>query len=87
MIDIIIDIRESKHSWEGHVARRHDYRWTIRVTELLSGGNKRPQFRPSTRWWDDLHRHVIHTWSHTAKDRKSRKACTEEFLLMETEIP
>ena len=32
MTDIIQNIRESKHRWVGHVARRNDKRWTIRVT-------------------------------------------------------
>ena len=29
MTDIIRNIRECKHTWAGHVARRRDNRWTI----------------------------------------------------------
>ena len=41
--DIIRSIRESKHRWVGHVVSRRDNRWTIRVTEWIPRGNKRPQ--------------------------------------------
>ena len=40
---IIRSIRESKHRWVGHVAKRRDNRWTIRVTEWIPRGNKRPR--------------------------------------------
>ena len=43
VIDIIRNIRESKHRWVGHVARRSDKRWTIRVTEWIPRGHKRPR--------------------------------------------
>ena len=35
LTDIIRSIRESKHRWAGHVARRRDNRWTIRITEWI----------------------------------------------------
>ena len=38
-------IRESKHRWAEHVARRRDNRWTIRVIEWIRRGNKRPRGR------------------------------------------
>ena len=50
LTDIIRSIRESKHRWAGHVARRRDNRWTIRITEWIPHGNKRPRGRPRTRW-------------------------------------
>ena len=56
--DIIRSIRESKHRWAGHVARRCDNRWTIRVTEWIPRGQKRPRGRPRTRWCDDLIQYV-----------------------------
>ena len=34
VIDIIINIRESKRRWAEHMARRHDNRWTVRVTKM-----------------------------------------------------
>ena len=83
--DIIRSIRESKHRWVGHVTRRRDNRWTIRVTEWISRGNKRPRGRPRTRWCDDLIQYVGPTWSHIAKDRRLWRACREGFLLRERE--
>ena len=68
--DIIRSIRESKHRCAKHVARRHDNRWTNRVTEWIPRGYKTPGSLPRTRWWDDLIRYVGPTWSHVAKDRK-----------------
>ena len=35
MTDIVSSIRESKHRWAGHVVRRRDNGWTIRVTEWI----------------------------------------------------
>ena len=43
VIDIIRNIRESKHGWAVHVARRHDNRWTTRVTEWIPRGHKGPR--------------------------------------------
>ena len=87
MTDIIRSIRESKHRWAGHVARRRDNRWTIRITEWIPRGNKRPRGRPRTRWCDDLIQYVGPTWSHIARDRKLWQACREGFLLRERETP
>ena len=85
--DIIRSIGESKHRWVGHVARRHDNRWTIRVTEWILRGNKRLRGRPRTRWCDDLIQYVGPTWSHISRDRKLWRACREGFLLRERETP
>ena len=87
LTDIIRSIRESKHRWAGHVARRRDNRWTIRITEWIPHGNKRPRGRPRTRWCDDLIQYVGPTWSHIARDRKLWQACREGFLLRERETP
>ena len=85
--EIIRSIRESKHRWADHVARRRDNRWTIRVTEWIPRGYKRPRGRPRTRCYDDLIQYVGPTWSHIAKDRKLWKARREGFLLRERETP
>ena len=85
--DIIRNIRESKHRWAGHMARRYDNRWAIRVTEWLPRGHKRPRGRPRRRWCNDLIRYVGPTWSYIAKDRKLWRACREGFLLRERETP
>ena len=79
LTDIIRSIRESKHRWAGHVAMRRDNRWTIRITEWIPHGNKRPRGRPRTRWCDDLIQYVGPTWSHIARDRKLWQACREGF--------
>ena len=69
------------------MARRRDNRWTIRITEWIPHGNKRPRGRPRTRWCDDLIQYVGPTWSHIARDRKLWQACREGFLLRERETP
>ena len=84
--DIIRSIRESTQT-RGIVARRLDNRWTIRVTEWIPRGHKRPRGRPRTRWCDDLIQYVGPTWSHIAKDSKLCKGCREGFLLKEGETP
>ena len=56
--DIIRSIRESKHRWTRHMARRSDNRWTIRVTEWIPRGHKRPRGRPRTRWCNNFIRYV-----------------------------
>ena len=85
--DIIRNLRESKHRWADHVARRLDNRWTIRVTEWIPRRNKRPRGRPRTRWCDDLIQYVGPIWSHIAKDRRLWRACRRGFLLREREAP
>ena len=65
-----------------HVARRHDNRWTIRVTEWIPRGHKRPRGWQRTKWCNDLIGYVGPTWSHVAKDRMLWKACREEGCLL-----
>ena len=43
-------IERKRLRWAGHVARRTDDRWTIRITEWLPRDQKRPIGRPATRW-------------------------------------
>ena len=43
-------IERRRLRWAGHVARRTDDRWTIRITEWIPRGQKRPVGRPATRW-------------------------------------
>lgn len=33
--DIIVEIKRKKWTWTGHVVRRTDNRWTIRITEWI----------------------------------------------------
>ena len=82
--DIIRNIRESKYRCSGHVVRRCDNRWTIRVTECIPCEHKKPRCLPRTRWCDDLIQYVGPNWSHITKDRKWR-ACREGLLLRERE--
>ncbi|CAJ0919897.1 unnamed protein product, partial [Mesorhabditis belari] len=43
-------IERKRFRWAGHVARRTDDRWTIRIIEWLPRDQKRPIGRPATRW-------------------------------------
>ena len=67
--------------------RRHDNRWTIRVTEWIPRGHKRPQGWPRMRWCNDWIRYVGPMWSYIAKDRKLWRAFRKGFLLRERETP
>ena len=43
MTDIIRNIRESKHRWADHVARRRHNKWTNRASEWIPCVHKRPR--------------------------------------------
>ena len=78
--DINTTIKTSKHKWAGHVARRHDNRWTTRTTEWTPREQKRPRGRPRTRWRDDLIHHMSLTWQRIAQDRYRWLKSREGFL-------
>ena len=59
-------VRRKKHQWAGHLARRNDERWSLRVLDWTPEGGRRQggtgrgrkQARPRKRWEDDLQKHV-----------------------------
>ena len=82
--DIIRNIRESKHRWTRHVAKRHENRWTIshRIgypVDIKDLEADQEQYGAMT----SLIPYVKPNWSYVVKDKKLRKACREGFLLKE----
>ncbi|XGW22067.1 hypothetical protein V3C99_004770 [Haemonchus contortus] len=68
----------SKHRWAGHLLRRTDDRWSLRVTEWLPRNKTRPSGRPPTRWADSFSKNFrdngLH-WMQVAKDRAVWRSC------------
>ncbi|WKX91158.1 hypothetical protein Q1695_009751 [Nippostrongylus brasiliensis] len=72
-------MKKSKYRWAGHLLRRKDDRWSLRVTEWLPRDHKRPLGRPPTRWADSFsksfrERSLPH-WMQVARDRAVWKSC------------
>ncbi|CAH2245669.1 jg6565 [Pararge aegeria aegeria] len=54
--DIARRIAKLKWQWVGHIARRTDGRWGLKVLEWRLRTGKRSVGRPPTRWTDDVRR-------------------------------
>lgn len=67
--DILVDIKRKKFCWAGHVIRRMDHRWTIRVTEWMPREGKRSQGRQKSRWGDDVRKFAGASWNQLAQNR------------------
>uniref|UniRef100_A0A7I4YM96 Reverse transcriptase domain-containing protein n=1 Tax=Haemonchus contortus TaxID=6289 RepID=A0A7I4YM96_HAECO len=68
----------SKHRWAGHLLRRTDDRWSLRVTEWLPRNKRRPSGRPPTRWADSFSKYFRQSglhWMQVAKDRAMWRSC------------
>ena len=46
--------RVRKWRWAGHVSRRKDGRWAVRMLHWIPHGGERRRGRPATRWEDAL---------------------------------
>ena len=66
--DIIHKIKQAKWRWAGHVARRNDNRWTIRLTpEGQPREGKRRRGRPKRKTErEDITAYVGSTWARLA---------------------
>jgi hypothetical protein len=78
--DIVVQIKQLKWQWAGHVARTNDNRWTKKVTEWIPLQGKRKQARPKTRWEDEIIKKVGVTWPRLAKDRVTWLRHGEAFI-------
>ncbi|CAH2239297.1 jg6872 [Pararge aegeria aegeria] len=58
-----------KWQWAGHIARRTDGRWCLKVLEWRPRTGKRSVGRPPTRWTDDFRRVAGSLWRQAAQDR------------------
>ena len=61
--EIIHKIKQDKWRWAGHVAKRNDHRWTIRLTEWQPREGKRRRGRQKRRWRDDITAYIGTTWA------------------------
>jgi len=79
--DITMKIKQLKWQWAGHVARMTDNRWTKKVTEWIPLQMKRKAGRPTTRWEDEIRKHLGVTWTREAQKRKEWHQHGEAFIL------
>ena len=63
--DVVQMARNLKWSWAGHISRRSDNRWTVRITEWTPRDSGRSRGRQRRRWRDELPRN----FSRLAKNR------------------
>ena len=82
--DILFDIKRTKWSWAGHVMRRMDNRWTIRVTEWIPREGKHSRGRQKTRWGDEVRKFAGASWNTLAQDRGNWRSQGEAFVLQWT---
>ena len=78
--DVLETAAKLKWSWAGHVARRHDGRWTKLVTEWYPRDEKRRQGRQRTRWEDSIRKVAGTTWMRDAQDRRGWRSHKEAFI-------
>ena len=79
--DIISIIKKLKWQWAGHIYRRNDNRWTIRITEWTPRIGKREKGRPQRRWRDELDKYWEKVnWEKETQNRKSWKHHGETFI-------
>ncbi len=66
--DILVEIKK-KWAWAGHVMRRQDNRWSLRVTEWIPREGKCSRGRQNVRWVDEMKKIAGITWPQLAQDR------------------
>ncbi|EYB83168.1 hypothetical protein Y032_0341g3004 [Ancylostoma ceylanicum] len=78
--DAYDDATERKLRWAGHVARRHDNRWTQKVTFWCPWNYSRPQGRPPDRWRKQIEEKLGRSWQYKANDRREFRRKLEDLL-------
>ena len=78
--DAYDDATERKLRWAGHVARRHDNRWTQKVTFWCPWNYSRPQGRPPDRWRKQIEEKLGRSWQYEANDRREFRRKLEDLL-------
>ena len=84
--DIISSIKSKKWRWAGHLARRCDNRWTVRLTNWTPRTYNRGRGRQKMRWRDELTTHGGIAWQRVARDRSEWSIGEEAFVLQWKEI-
>ncbi|CAH2239460.1 jg21469 [Pararge aegeria aegeria] len=67
--DIAQPVAKLKWQWAGHIARRTDGRWGVKVLEWRPCTGKRSVGQSPTRWTDDIRRVAGSRWRQAAQDR------------------
>ena len=83
--DILATIKKKKWTWAGHVMRRSDNRWTLRITEWIPRESRRSRGRKRRRWSDEIRKFVGVDWHRRARDRCGWKEMSEAFVLQWTD--
>ena len=79
----VLEQRRRKWRWAGHVVRRDDWRWTVRMAYWIPDGARRRRGRPATRWEDDLEAFAQHhgfKWETCARDRDAWESWESKFV-------
>ena len=82
--DWVREQRRLKWRWAGHVVRRNDSRWAVRMLHWIPHGGERRRGRPATRWEDELEQFAKSQglkWETCALDRNLWAALEEKFII------
>jgi len=83
--DLVQTIKKLKWRWAGHLARRHDNRWTVRTTKWTPRGFKRNRGRQKTRWRDEIEKTTkTANWYRTAQNREEWRKLEKAHVLQWT---
>ena len=82
--DWVDEQKRRKWCWAGHLARRTDWRWTVRMLHWIPRGGTRWRGRPVTRWEDELGGFVREEgftlkWDKLAQDRDLWGSMEDKF--------
>ena len=81
--DWVEEQKRRKWRWAGHVARRKDSRWTVRLMDWEPWAGARSVGRPEARWEDSLRRfesQIGTKWRDLAQDRGSWDRWEQQYV-------
>ena len=85
--DWVAGQRRRKWRWAGHVARRHDNRWSNKILFVNEFDGRRKAGHPKTRWRDTIESFVNnhttwlgHEWTILAQDEHTWKSLEDRFV-------
>ncbi|CAH2231959.1 jg4020 [Pararge aegeria aegeria] len=84
--DIAQRVAKLKWQWAGHIARRTDGRWGLKVLEWRPRTGKRSVGRPQTRWTDYIRRVAGSRWRQAAQDRALWNSLQKTYVQQWTSI-
>ena len=82
--DILTTVKKKKWTWAGHIMRRTDNRWAIRITEWVPRDCKRSRGRKRRRWSDEIRKFAGMDWHRKTINRWEWKDMSETFVLQWT---